>query len=188
MLLLSIAVARTLGALEARDSIALGLGITDPGRVHIKSISQTTKSEAVVEATVDGAFHLSADKKGNWSVTEVRTGDRCWESLELIRTAVRKEKILRTTADMRAIATALDAFRREHGGSYVQATSAAVLMDKLAPRYVDRLIRLDAWSQEFEYAGEASGYRLSSRGPDGKLNTEDDIVYKDGKLVQGAIN
>jgi hypothetical protein len=142
----------------------------------------------VVDATLEAGFHLSADKNGNWSVTDVRTGDRCWESIELIRTAVRKEKILRTAADMRAIATALDAFRREHGGAYVQATSAAVLMDTLAPRYIDHLVRLDAWSREFEYVGRPSGYKLASRGPDGKLDTEDDIVYEDGKLVRGATN
>jgi hypothetical protein len=183
VLLLSIAVARTLGAREAQDSIAQALGITEPGRVHIKSIKVTTRDEAVVDATFDGAFHLSADKNGNWAVTEVRTGDRCWESVELIKTAIRKEKILRTTADLRAIATALDAFRREHG-SYVKATTAAALMDNLAPRYMERLVRLDAWSHEFQYDGGPSGYKLASLGPDGKPDTEDDIVYRDGKLVR----
>jgi hypothetical protein len=185
LLFLGIGAARELGSRDARDRIAQALGIGEPGRIHIKSISLTGKKEAVVEATFDGAFHLSAGKDGNWAVTEVRTGDRCWESVELIRTAIRKEKILRTTADLRAIATALEAFHRDHG-SYVQGTSGAVLMDNLAPRYIDRLIRTDAWSHEFEYGGGRSGYRLASPGPDGKPGTGDDIIYQNGKLTGGA--
>jgi hypothetical protein len=186
LLLLSIGWARQLGSREARERIAQAIGIGEAGRIHIKSISLTGSNEAIVDATFDGAFHLSADKNGNWAVTEVRTGDRCWESLELIRTAIRKEKVLRTTADMRAIATALEAFRRDHG-SYVQAATGRVLMDNLAPRYLDRLIRLDAWSHEFEYEGGGSGYKLASPGPDGRLGTDDDIVYQNGKQTRGAI-
>jgi len=151
----------------------------------VKSIKLTGKSEAVVEATFDGAFHLSADKNGDWTVTEVRTGDRCWESIELIRTAVRKEKILRTTADIRSIAAALEAFRRDHG-TYVQANNGRVLMDNLAPRYIDKLVRLDAWSHEFDYQGGPSGYKLASSGPDGKPDTSDDIVYQNGRQTRGA--
>ncbi|HKF57255.1 MAG TPA: type II secretion system protein GspG [Blastocatellia bacterium] len=185
LLILGIGVARELGSREARDRIAQALGIGEPGRIHVKSISLTGKNDAVVEATFDGAFHLSADKDGNWSVTEVRTGDRCWESIELIRTAIRKEKILRTTADMRTIAAALEAFHRDHG-SYVQGTSGAVLMDNLAPRYIEKLVRTDAWSHEFQYQGGRSGYRLASPGPDGKPGTGDDIVYQNGKQTLGA--
>jgi hypothetical protein len=185
LLLIGIGLARELGSREARDQIARALGIGEPGRIHVKSISVTGNKEAVVDATFDEAFHLSADKNGNWAVTEVRTGDRCWESIELIRTAVRKEKILRTTAQMSAIATALEAFHRDHG-SYVQAATGRALMDHLAPRYMEMLVRLDAWSHEFEYDGGPSGYKLASFGPDGKPDTEDDIVYRNGKLIRGA--
>jgi len=185
LLILGFALARELGAREARDRIAQALGIGEAGRIHVKSISLTGNKDAVVEATFDGAFHLSADKNGNWAVTEVRTGDRCWESVELIRTAIRKEKVLRTTADMRAIAAALEAFHRDHG-SYVQGMSGAVLMDRLAPRYIDRLVRTDAWSHEFEYQGGRAGYKLASPGPDGKPGTGDDIVYQNGKQTGGA--
>src|SRR5262249_50292500 len=143
LLILGVAWARQLGSLEARDRIAQALGIGEANRIHIKSIRQSGQNEAIVDATLDGSFHLSADKKGDWTLTEVRTGDRCWESVELIRTAVRKEKILRTTADMRAIAPALEAFHGEHG-SYVQATTGRLLMDNLAPKYMSRLVILDA--------------------------------------------
>lgn len=178
------AVARELGAREAREKIAQALGLDKPGNVHIKNIS-AMGSDAIVEAQFDAAFRLALDKEGKWQAVEVRTGDRRWESIELIQTAVRKEKELRTGADLRTIATALEAFHRENG-SYVQADTCSALMDNLAPRYVSSIIRLDAWSREFDYKGTAASYRLASQGPDGKSGTEDDIVFENGRLVKGA--
>jgi hypothetical protein len=178
------AVARELGAREAREKIAQALGLDKPGNVHIKNIS-AMGSDAIVEAQFDAAFRLALDKEGKWQAVEVRTGDRRWESIELIQTAVRKEKALRTGADLRTIATALEAFHRANG-SYVQADTCSALMDNLAPRYVSSIIRLDAWSREFDYKGTAASYRLASQGPDGKSGTEDDIVFENGKLVKGA--
>jgi hypothetical protein len=104
----------------------------------------------------------------------------------LIETAVLKEKTLRTTADMRTLATALESFRRERG-FYVQADTNSALSDNLAPRYMNAIIRLDAWSHEFEYKGTQSSYRLASLGPDGKPNTGDEIVFENGQMVRGAI-
>ena len=179
------ALARELGAREARERIAKAVGLENADRVHIKSINGGSGREAIVEATFDGTFRMTSDKSGNWTVAEVRTGDRCWESVDLIRTAVRKEKILRTTADLRTLATALESFRRERG-CYVTAASGAALLDALSPHYLDTVLRLDAWSHEFEYHGSQAGYRLESLGPDGKPGTGDEIVVENGKLVKGA--
>jgi hypothetical protein len=179
------AVARELGAREARHVIAEALGLDTADRVHIKLVSVGAGGEAVVEATVTAAFHMKSDKSGKWVVSEVRTGDRNWESLELIETAVKKEKILRTTADMRTLAAALEAFRKERG-TYVPAKTGAALVDNLAPAYLDKIVRLDAWSHEFQYDGTEIGYRLTSLGPDGKSGTGDEIVIENGKLVKGG--
>ncbi|HWO02666.1 MAG TPA: type II secretion system protein GspG [Blastocatellia bacterium] len=179
------AYARELGAREARKAIAEGLGFENPDGVRIKSIGTPVGGDATVEATIDSTFHLKQDKDGKWKAVEVRTGDRRWESFELIQTAVRKEKALRTTADLRAIATALEAFKREQG-HYVAAGNCIELIDLLSPRYLPSVIRLDAWSHEFEYKGTSSGYRLASRGPDGKPGTGDEIEIKNGLLVKGA--
>ena len=170
---------------DARKLIAQALGIDKADKVHIKDISTGMGGEAIVEAQFDAVFRFSEDKDGNWQPVEVRTGDRNWESIELIQTAVRKEKILRTTAELNALATALEAFRRERG-FYVSADTGAALVDNLAPRYMKTVIRLDAWSREFEYKGTASSYRLASQGPDGKSNTGDDIVIENGEMVKGA--
>ena len=182
-----VAYARELGAREAREKIAQALGLDKADNVHIKNISRGMGSEAIVEAQFDAAFRFTTDKDGKWQAVEVRAGDRKWESIELIQTALRKEKALRTGADLRTIATALEAYRRD-SGSYVQADSGSALIDHLAPRYLSSIIRLDAWSGELSYKGSAAGYRLSSLGPDGKPGTDDDIVFENGRLVKGAID
>lgn len=178
------ALAGQLGAREARQKIAQALGLDKSDDVHIKSISMGIGGDAVVEATFDAAFHLSKDQNGNWVVKEVRTGDRRWESMELIETAVRKEKISRTVAHMRAIAQALEAFRRDRG-AYVTADTGSVLQDALAPVYLKSILRLDAWHNEFDYKGGGVRYRLASNGPDGKPGTGDDIVVENGAVVSG---
>jgi len=184
-LLAVVALARELGAREAREKIAAALGIENADRVHIETINAGTGNEAIVEARFNAVFHFTTDKQGHWQAVEVRTGDRNWESIELIQTAVRKEKALRTTADLRTIATALEAFRRERG-YYVAAETNSALIDNLAPRYLNAVIRLDAWSHEFQYKGSESGYRLASLGPDGKPESGDEIVFENGQLVKGA--
>jgi hypothetical protein len=50
------------------------------------------------------------------------------------------------------------------------------------------VIRLDAWSNEFGYKGSTTAYRLFSLGPDGKPNTDDDIVFENGRPVKGVID
>jgi hypothetical protein len=176
---------RELGAREARQRIAAALGLDKTDDVRIKNISAGMGGEAIVEAQFDASFRFTQGKDGNWDAVEVRTGDRKWESIELIQTAVRKEKGLRTTADMRTLVTALEAFRRERG-FYVAADTNSALLDNLAPRYLGSIIRLDAWSHEFEYKGTETGYRLASLGPDGKPRTGDEIVIENGQLVKGA--
>lgn len=178
--------AADLGAREARLRIAEALGLDKPDAVRIKAISTGMGGEAVVEAQLEASFRLTKLKDGSWRAVEVRTGDRRWESIELVQTAVLKEKILRTTADMRTLVTGLEAFRRENGG-YVTADSGAGLVDKLSPRFIRSVIRLDAWSNEFAYRGTPAGYRLESSGPDGKPGTGDEIVFENGQLVKGAV-
>jgi hypothetical protein len=177
--------ARELGAREARQKIAEAIGLDKPNEVHIKAISAGIGGEAVVEAQFDAAFRFTQDKQGTWNPVEVRTGDRRWESIELIQTAIRKEKMLRTTADLRTVVTALEAFHRERG-FYVAADTGAALVDNLAPRFLGSIIRLDAWSREFQYNGTAGSYRLRSLGPDGKPDTGDDIVFENGRIVKGT--
>lgn len=180
-----VAFARELGTREAREKIARALGLENASQVRVKSVTPGMGGDAVVEAAIDTAVRFTKDKSGNWQAAEIRAGDRRWESIELLQSAINKEKSLRTAADMRTIATALEGFRRERG-FYVVADTNAALIDNLSPRYIGSVIRLDAWSREFDYKGAASSYRLSSAGADGKSGTGDDIIIENGQVVKGA--
>jgi hypothetical protein len=170
---------------RAKAKIAEALGIDKPDRVEVTSIAGNIANDAVVEAKFTAAFRFTKSGRADWLPVEVRIDDRQWESIELISTAVRKEKILRTSNELKTLALALEAFRRDKG-FFVQADSGAALIDNLAPAYLKSVIRIDSWSNEFQYQGTAARYRLASRGPDGKPDTGDDIVVENGTFVKGG--
>src|SRR5262249_27743742 len=61
--------------------------------VQIKDIAPGVGGgEMVVEARIETAFRVSKDN-GDWRITDVRLGDRQWESFDLIEEAVRREKV-----------------------------------------------------------------------------------------------
>jgi len=168
---------------RARDLVRqLGGGAElEKDRVRIKSVKPGIGSGGViVEAQIDAAFRVTRDKD-DWRVTDIRLGDREWESIELITEAVRREKIRRTTALLQQVADALESYRRERG-NYVVAEDAGVLSDHLAPRYLREPVRFDQWGAALVYHGTTSGYRLISAGPDRKPETNDDLVMENGKL------
>ena len=163
---------------EARRVIARLAGIELPSdAVRVKSVS-TMGNSAVVVAQVETAFRLVNDKD-KWRVAEIRTGDRRWEDVDLLVRALNAEKTSRVRAELETIATALEAFRRERG-SYVEAKSESALIDFLSPRYLARVIRIDAWHRPYEYEGGRDSYLLRSLGPDGKSGTGDDVVLAKG--------
>lgn len=160
---------------EARKLIANLAGIQLPSdAVRVKGISSFGNSFVVV-AQVETAFRVVQGDNGKWRVAEIRTGDRRWEDLDMLVRALNAEKTSRVRAELETIATALESFRRERG-FYVEAKSEAALIDQLNPRYLARIIRVDPWHQPYEYDGTRSSFTLRSAGPDGKMNTADDIT------------
>src|SRR5262245_17698132 len=159
---------------EARKLIARMAGINLPSdAVRVKSVSSLGNS-AVVVAQVETAFRF-VNEKDKWRVAEIRTGDRRWEDVDSLVRALNAEKTSRVRAELETIATALEAFKRERG-SYVESKSEAQLIDFLSPRYLARVIRVDAWQRPYDYEGTRNSYVLRSAGPDRKPNTADDIT------------
>src|SRR5260370_29116002 len=62
--------------------------------------------------------------------------------------------------------------------------SGATLIDRLNPRYLARIIRIDPWHQPYEYEGGANTFVLRSAGPDGKPNTSDDVTVTSGSRLR----
>src|SRR5437870_4354160 len=160
---------------EARHLIAHLAGIQLPSdAVRVKEISVLGNSATVI-AQVETAFRFVKGDNGKWRVAEIRTGDRRWEDLDILLRALNAEKSARARAELEAIATALESYRRERG-NYVEAKSEAALIDQLNPRYLSQIIRVDPWHQPYEYEGQANTFVLRSAGPDGKSHTADDIL------------
>lgn len=148
-------------------------------QVVIKSIKSESSDSPIVEAQVETAYRFSREGKG-WKVAEVRLGDRQWESLELIETAIKAEKSRRTQALLQRIGESLESFRTSQGaqGAYVVASDFDKMLDQLAPRFLNPVVRLDFWGSPLTYDGNTNAYKLASPGPDMKPGTPDDLVVE----------
>jgi hypothetical protein len=93
-----------------------------------------------------------------------------------------KAKATGTAADMKAIGAALSAYRLDHG-DYPSVNGIDGLIAELSPDYLRMAARQDKWGNAFDYSAGVTGYRLVSRGEDGREGTEDDLVLEDGRLT-----
>ena len=165
---------------RARCLVAELLGVTLPAdQVRIKDISALdlpfgSESSALIESSVEADFRLANDARG-WHVSQFKTGNREWTNLDGLPAALNEVKHAAATSDLATVANALINFRRERG-SFVVSDKESVLIDHLSPQYLTRVIRVDPWHRPYQYDGEQNRFSLRSLGPDGKLNTPDDIV------------
>ena len=165
---------------RARCLVASLFGVSLPSDdVRIKEItpfglSIGPESASLVVAFVRADFRLARDAKG-WQVAEFKSGNRDWVNVAGLAAAIDLAKRSAATDELSTIAKALSDFRRERG-SFVVSDSESVLIDHLSPRYLARVIRVDPWHRPYRYEGQPDRYSLRSLGPDGKPDTEDDIV------------
>jgi hypothetical protein len=143
--------------------------------IDIVSISQTSKSEAVVETKLQTAFRL--EKKGsNWVIQEARLGHGQWEKVENLQQVLTRIKTEETQIMLDKIADAILRYKKKNGKAPAFHGYVA-LSDILSPQYLTPLIRLDAWRRPFEaLLVEENSILLRSDGPDGKTGTSDDII------------
>jgi hypothetical protein len=161
---------------EARGIIAKMPGFElSRDAVRVKEVNAIGDS-AVVVAQVETAFKLEKDSNGKWRVAEVRTGDNRWQSVDELAASLSEEKAAVAQAEMETVANSLENFKRARG-FYVAGETVAELMDHLQPNFICRVIRLDPWHHPYAYSGTATSFSLRSAGPDGKLDTADDIPY-----------
>lgn len=110
---------------------------------------------------------------------------------------------VRTMADMRKIATAVDAYSLDHDGAYPRAADVASLATLLKD-YVEDMPEKDVWGNAYAYviSSDAKHYRIVSSGSDGNFDwdsrriaekssgihysdrAEDDLIYADGEFAQ----
>lgn len=118
-------------------------------------------------------------------------------------TATQRSKQKRSMADMRNIATAVEAYATDRN-EYPRAGSVAELGPALVPKYLATVPELDGWGTPLRYEcwerdGQCAGYAIGSAGKDKVFEqpslrdyAEDtktsafdaDLVYANGKFVQ----
>ena len=127
-----------------------------------------------------------------------------------VRTALNRDRQKRTLADMRTIATALEARatdentyaiglkgRQSNGNDFAALTPVSFKESAgaLAPRYIRKLPRFDGWGNEFEIRVGARSYAIRSGGSDGQFDADsytnrttstfrEDLVFSDGNFLQ----
>lgn len=165
---------------QARCLVAELFAIDLPSdAVRIKSISGlglplASQSSALAETLVRFGVRFTREGKG-WRAHEFKTGTRDWIDIDQIAASVAAVKGSRARDDLKTIASALDKFRQDRG-AFVVSDKHPALIDHLSPRYLARVIRLDPWHNPYDYSGDRDRFTLRSAGPDGKVNTPDDIV------------
>lgn len=84
--------------------------------VNVREISPPGAVASVL-ASVKLGFRFVRDAAGAWRVADVRTGDRQWESFELLARAMGSENISHARAELDALAAELDALAKSHARS-----------------------------------------------------------------------
>lgn len=120
-------------------------------------------------------------------------------------TATQRSKQKRTMADMRSVATAVEAYATDNN-AYPQASSVSELRSLLQPKYVKALPAYDGWAKEMRYEciekkdNLCTVYAIGSGGKDmvfehdalrdylgskqATTNFDCDIVYSNGEFFQ----
>ena len=121
--------------------------------------------------------------------------------------AVQRGKQKRTMSDMRALATAVEAYAVDNNnypaascnaGLYTTGTENVLATNSftnLTPTYIAQPPKTDGWGRFMKYSldGTSSHYRIRSSGRDNTdasfvcgttTNFNDDIVYADGTFIQ----
>jgi len=109
-------------------------------------------------------------------------------------TAMQRSKQKRTMADIRTIATAIEAYETDHPdwkGSPINGPSAK-LASLLQPTYIKQLPLIDGWRRPFLVSFRpGDGYKVWSNGRDGKRvpkegafrDFDGDMVYENGTFT-----
>ena len=109
--------------------------------------------------------------------------------------AIERGRQKRTVADMRVVATAIEAYQVDNGAYPAGVTSADELATYLSPTYLAVMPTLDGWENPFavESPGDGSGFAIVSYGRDAQENPyvggevegfDTDLIFEDGVWVQ----
>ena len=135
-------------------------------------------SHAVATVTLKTAVKMIKQDE-QWVIDEVRIGDRRWEKAESIIAVLNEKRTARTRSNLNTLSSGIRQYLNRHS-KLPPAKDFRQLIDALSPNYLGQVTRLDAWSNPFSYRTlSASAYDLRSAGPDGRIDTADDLKSGD---------
>jgi hypothetical protein len=174
ILLLSACGGRNIHTGNARDLIiSIPQEALEKEDIDVVKVTQSSGAEAVVETRLNTAFRMEK-VSGKWEVREVRLGHGQWEKIgNLVRT-LELVKIEETRDMLDKIAQSIQAYQKATG-ALPEFTDYISLSDKLSPKFMTPLIRLDAWRRPLGAARTNDSIAIWSNGPDGNPGNRDDI-------------
>ena len=110
--------------------------------------------------------------------------------------AIQRGKQKRTMADMRAIATAAEAYAVDNNQYPPGGSSVTTITSFLEPKFIRKVPTRDGWSFEFQWisaASNAQAYTIFSYGKNGAAETitpgpttdfNNDIVFSGGTFIE----
>jgi hypothetical protein len=162
---------------EARRQIlAVNSNKILPDAVQVRRVTSYGDREAIAEATATLAFQFKRDNKdAPWRVAAVRLGDNDWLDMTELLAAINEGRRRATVASIVKLNTGIEAYQRANNALPV-APDIVKLTDLLFSRYMDQLIRNDAWGRPFRYEVSGTTFRLVSNGPNGMPGDADDVT------------
>jgi hypothetical protein len=155
-----------------------GLGEVEKGELQIRNISLVQKNQAIVETTLPVTLQLSRPKGKSWQIDAVRLGDRNWIELNQLLAAIDLVRARVTRESLENLARGLALYKAK-SGVYPMVENIRLLTDLLVPEFMSEVIRFDGWNREIRVEpGPGGSLILRAAGPDGKYNSEDDILVK----------
>ena len=159
---------------QIADSVRTFDGLSlDEEQVEILT-AQESGDTILAEVRVTTAVRL-VRSEGKWELAEIRLGDRHWEKADHILTLLDEQRLETTKGRLRQIRQAMHR-HLELEETVPQVETFPALVDVLYPGFLEKAVRLDAWSNPFIYEViSAREYDLRSTGADGVDGTIDDI-------------
>jgi hypothetical protein len=174
VLLLSACGGRNIHTGKARDILISSPQETlEKEDIDVVKVIQSSGSEAIIETKLNTAFRIEK-VGGKWEVREVRLGHGQWEKIGNLMRTLELVKVEETRDMLDKIAQSIQAYRKATG-ALPEFTDYISLSDKLSPKFMTSLIRLDAWRRPLGASRTNDTIVIWSNGPDGNPGSSDDI-------------